>query len=96
MADSDSGQLLSRIARLCFLARTKQGMKIDPAKFMQDPKYAMQVLADVQNHDVVDEELLSLSMNLSLMLGNTKPNKTEEPEPEKPKSSKDYKFGPRG
>lgn len=96
MADSDSGQLLSRIARLCFLARTKQGVKIDPAKFMQEPKYAMQVLGDIQKNDVVDEELLALSMNLSLMLSNTKPNKNDEPEPEKPKSGKDYKFGPRG
>lgn len=99
---TDSNQYLTQVAQLCFLARTKQGLKIDPVQFTQDSRYALEVLDQIQKHENVDENLLALSLMFSVSVSESvRKNALEKRTPDKPpeatpKPSKDYKFGPRG
>jgi hypothetical protein len=97
----DSSSLMTKVARLCFLARKLQGIRIDPSRFVQDPVYRKSMLDAIQMPVHVDDELLALALSLSVLSSTKTPGAATPPqsagdEATDPKIGKDYKFGPRG
>ncbi len=63
---------------------------------MQDASYAKAMLAGIQAHEKINEELLAICINLSLSLAEEKPAEYSASVDPPPPASKNYKFGPRG
>ncbi len=70
-SNSTHSTLLARIARLCMIARSRFGIKIDAVRIVGDPEYAASIFEKIKTQQGVEQELLDLCDGLAAEIGQS-------------------------